>query len=250
MTANRISEERTAGMSYYNLQKCIDTIRPKFYKGLLEWSVASRVTETPANAAAHGKVIQFMKERLKELILEHAFRYSDTPSFKLVHGGTSRFYFNCKRVTLDPEGQYLIGNLVFDEIRDLGIQAIGGLTLGADPIANAAAYTSWLEHQPIQAFVVRKKPKDHGTASLIEGKVTAGDRVAVVDDVVTTGGSTLQAISACREAGLSVVKVIVLVDRQEMNGRGAILQEVPHLAALVTRDEIMEIYRRENQMGR
>jgi len=185
-----------------------------------------------------------MKQRLKELILEHAFRYSETPSFKLVHGGMSRFYFNCKRVTLDPEGQYLIGNLVFDELRDHGIQAIGGLTLGADPIANAAAYTSWLKREPVQAFVVRKKQKEHGTASLIEGKVSAGDRVAVVDDVVTTGGSTLQAISACRQAGLEVVKVIVLVDRQEMNGKEAILKEVPLVAALVTRDDIMELYQR------
>lgn len=190
-----------------------------------------------------------MKERLKQLILEQAFRYSETPSFKLVHGGVSRFYFNCKQVTLDPEGQYLIGNLVYDEIKDLGVQAIGGLTLGADPIADAVAYTSWLRGGPVQAFVVRKKQKEHGAAKLIEGKVFPGDRVAVVDDVVTTGGSTLQAIEACRQAGLEVVKVIVLVDRQEMNGREAILAAVPDVAALVTRDEIMEAYRRANRAG-
>lgn len=185
-----------------------------------------------------------MKERLKELILEHAFRFSETPSFKLVHGGVSQFYFNCKRVTLDPEGQYLIGNLIFDSLQGLRVQAVGGLTLGADPIADATAYTSWLKGQPIQAFVVRKKPKEHGTESLIEGKVEAGDRVVVVDDVVTTGGSTLQAIAACRKAGLDVVKAVVLVDRQEMNGRESILSEVPELEALVTRDEIMELYNR------
>jgi orotate phosphoribosyltransferase len=187
-----------------------------------------------------------MRERLKELILEHAFRYSATPSFKLVHGGMSQFYFNCKQITLDPEGQYLIGNLVFNEIKNLGIKAIGGLTLGADPIANAVAYTSWLERQPVQSFVVRKAPKDHGTGSRIEGKVSPGDRVAVVDDVVTTGGSTLQAIAACREAGLEVVKAIVLVDRQEMNGRDSILEAVPEVTALVTRDEIMELYHGKN----
>ena len=186
-----------------------------------------------------------MKERLKELILEHSFRYSETPSFKLVHGGMSRFYFDCKKVTLDPEGQVLIGNLVFDEIKDLEIRAIGGLTLGADPIAGAAAYTSWLRHRPVQAFVVRKEAKDHGTKSPIEGKLQAGDRVVVVDDVITTGGSTIKAIAACREAGLEVVKVVVLVDRQEMNGREAILKEVPLLSALVTRDEVMDLYRRK-----
>ncbi|MFP5213666.1 MAG: orotate phosphoribosyltransferase [Acidobacteriota bacterium] len=183
-----------------------------------------------------------MRERLKELILEHAFQYSETSSFKLAHGGTSCFYFNCKRVTLDPEGMYLIGQLAFKAIRDFNVQAAGGLTLGADAIANAVAYTSWLKGNPVQSFVVRKKTKDHGVVSLIEGKVKAGDRVVVIDDVITTGGSTLQAIEACRQAGLEIAKVVVLVDRQEMNGRENILKEVPVLEALVTRDEIMELY--------
>jgi orotate phosphoribosyltransferase len=185
-----------------------------------------------------------MKERLKQLVLEYAFQYSEVPAFKLVHGGLSQFYFNCKRVTLDPEGQYLIGNLVFSAIRDQHAKAIGGLTLGADPIANAVAYTSWLQGSPIQAFVVRKQQKDHGTASLIEGRVQSGERVVVVDDVITTGGSTLKAIAACRQSGLEVVKVVVLVDRQEMQGRENILREVAEVEALLTRDEVMERYRK------
>jgi orotate phosphoribosyltransferase len=184
-----------------------------------------------------------MKARLKQLILQHAFQFSENAAFKLVSGGTSQFYFNCKKVTLDPEGLYLVGNLILQAIRDLEVQAIGGLTLGADPIANAVAYSSWVHRQPIQSFVVRKKQKEHGTASLIEGKVRPGDRVVVVDDVVTTGGSTLQAIAACREAQLDVARVVVLVDRQEMNGRENILKEVPDVVALVTRDEIMSLYR-------
>lgn len=184
-----------------------------------------------------------MKQRLKELVLDQAFQYSETPRFKLAHGGMSSFYFNCKRVTLDPEGQVLIGNLIFQTIKAHQIDAIGGLTLGADPIANAVSYTSWLNRQPIQSFVVRKKAKDHGTASLIEGKVKPGDRVVVVDDVITTGGSTLQAIVACREMGLNVVKVVVLVDRQEMQGRENILKEVPDVEALITREEMMALYR-------
>lgn len=184
-----------------------------------------------------------MKTRLMQLILDHAFQFSETASFKLVSGGMSQFYFNCKKVTLDPEGQYLIGNLIFKAIQDIDVQAIGGLTLGADPIANAVAYTSWVNRRPIQSFVVRKKQKDHGTASLIEGKVQPGDRVVVVDDVITTGGSTLQAIAACRQAQLEVARVVVLVDRQEMNGRQNILKEVPDLQALVTRDEIMSLFR-------
>lgn len=188
-----------------------------------------------------------MKDRLREMVLQDAFQYSDTPIFTLVHGGKSQFYFNCKRVTLDPEGLYLIGNLVFDLIRDLDVQAIGGLTLGADPIANAVAYTSWVKQRAIQSFVVRKKEKDHGAVSLIEGKVKAGDRVVVIDDVITTGGSTLQAIAACRFAGLEVVKVVVLVDRQEMNGKENIVKEVPAIDVLFTRDEIMAIYNQRRE---
>jgi len=186
--------------------------------------------------------IEEMRKRLIDLLLEFAFQYSETPRFKLAHGGTSSFYFNCKRVTLDPEGQYLIGNLVFEAVRELKITGIGGLTLGADPIANATAYSSWLRGQPIQSFVVRKAQKDHGIIAPIEGKVKAGDRVVVLDDVVTTGGSTLQAISACKQAGLDIAGVVVLVDRQEMSGRERIESEVPNLKALVTRDEVMEIY--------
>jgi orotate phosphoribosyltransferase len=187
--------------------------------------------------------IEKMRNRLLELILEYAFQYSETAAFKLAHGGTSQFYFNCKRITLDPEGQYLVGNLVFEAIKDLGISAIGGLTLGADPIANATAYSSWLRGRPIQSFIVRKTSKDHGVIAAIEGKVTAGDRVVVVDDVVTTGGSTLQAISACRQAGLDIVGVLTLIDRQEMNGRENIEKQIPNFKALFTRDEVMRMYR-------
>lgn len=184
-----------------------------------------------------------MKERLKQLILEHAFQFSEEPIFKLAHGGVSRFYFNCKRVTLDPEGQYLIGHLVFAAIEDVEPRAVGGLTLGADPIANAVAYTSWLKGSPVQSFVVRKQKKDHGVISSIEGKVSPGDCVVVIDDVITTGSSTLQAVAACRQAQLEVVKAVVLVDRQEMNGRENILKEVPVLEAIVTVQDIMDIYR-------
>ncbi len=186
-----------------------------------------------------------MRKRLLQLILEYTFQYSETPRFKLAHGGTSQFYFNCKRVTLDPEGQYLIGNLVFEAISDLKVRAVGGLTLGADPIANATAYSSWLRGRPIQSFVVRKTQKDHGIIAAIEGKIEPGDRVAVVDDVVTTGGSTLQAISACKDAGLDIACAIALVDRQEMSGREAIEKQVPYFKALVTRDDVMRMYRKE-----
>lgn len=183
-----------------------------------------------------------MRRRLQEKILDKAFQVADIPVFKLVSGAMSRFYFNCKRVTLDPEGMVLIGHLIFERIKDLNIHGIGGLTLGADPIANAVAYTSWIHGHPIQAFVVRKAQKEHGIPARIEGNLREGDRVVVVDDVITTGGSTIQAIRACKAAGLHVVRAVVLVDRQEMNGRENILQEVDTVDALVLRDDIMALH--------
>ncbi len=182
------------------------------------------------------------RDRLKHLITTQAFRFSETPVFKLVHGGMSCFYFNCKRVTLDPEGQYLIGNIIYDRIKELGVNGIGGLTLGADPIAMSVAYTSWVDGNPIKAFVVRKERKGHGAMSQLEGNISEGDRVVVVEDVITTGGSTIKAITVCKDAGLDVVKVIALVDREEMNGRENIKQHVPDVEALFTRSEIMEYY--------
>ena len=187
--------------------------------------------------------IEKMRRRLVELVFEYAFQYSETPGFKLAHGGTSPFYFNCKKVTLDPEGQYLIGNLLFEALSGLQVEGVGGLTLGADALANAAAYTSWLKGRPFQSFIVRKARKDHGIVASIEGKVKAGARVVVLDDVVTTGASTLQAVSACREAGFTILGAIALVDRQEMSGRENIEKEVPFLRALVTCEEVMGLYR-------
>ncbi|MCG2720838.1 MAG: orotate phosphoribosyltransferase [Thermodesulfovibrionales bacterium] len=183
-----------------------------------------------------------MKERLIELVIEKAFKYSKEPVFKLVSGRRSNYYFNCKAVTLHPEGMYLIGNTVFDIIQDLDIQGIGGLTLGADPIANAVSYTSYLKGKPIEAFVVRKSPKSHGTMLWIEGNVSSEDKVVIVDDVITTGKSTIEAITRVKEAGLEIRKVIALVDRQE-GGREAVEALGFKLDTVITRDEVMERYK-------
>ncbi|HEX8948501.1 MAG TPA: phosphoribosyltransferase family protein, partial [Dissulfurispiraceae bacterium] len=122
-------------------------------------------------------------------------------------------------------------------------------TLGADPIADAVAYTSYLKDKPIQAFVVRKSAKSHGTMQWIEGNVKAGDRVVVVDDVITTGKSTIEAITRAREAGLEIVKVVALVDRQE-GGYEAVLESIKDIKAdynlvepVITRDEVMALYK-------
>lgn len=184
-----------------------------------------------------------MKKRLIELIIEKAFKYSEEPVFKLVSGRMSNYYFNCKAVTLHPEGMYLIGNLIFDLIKDLNIKGIGGLTLGADPIAYTVAYTSFRKGIPIEAFVVRKTPKSHGTMLWIEGNIKRGDRVVIVDDVITTGKSTIEAINRAKEEGLEIVKAIVLIDRQE-GGREAVEALGYKLDSIVTRDEVMELYKR------
>jgi orotate phosphoribosyltransferase len=135
--------------------------------------------------------------------------------FTLASGRKSNHYFEGKRLTLSAEGAYLVGKVVFDELADIDVDAIGGLAIGADPIATAVAVVSHLEGKPIPAFIVREEPKQHGTRKKIEGHIKEGFRVVIVDDVITTGGSVDKAIEAVKEAGCKVVKVIVLVDRHE-----------------------------------
>lgn len=182
-----------------------------------------------------------MKKRLTGLIFEKAFKYSEKPAFKLVSGRMSRYYFNCKTVTLHPEGMYLIGSIIYGMIRDMDAKGIGGLTLGADPIAGAVAYTSYLKGRPVEAFIVRKKTKSHGTMQCIEGNVREGDRVVIVDDVITTGKSTIEAISRSRDAGLEIAGVIALVDRQE-GGKENIEALGLDVESVVTRDDVMKLY--------
>jgi orotate phosphoribosyltransferase len=116
---------------------------------------------------------------------------------------------------------YLVGKIFFEKIRELGLHphAIGGLTMGADPIAYSVALYSFSVKEPIQAFVIRKEPKEHGLKLPIEGNVTAGDHIIIIDDVITTGGSTIKAINIAKENGLIIDAVIILVDRCEQNGR-------------------------------
>ncbi len=179
-----------------------------------------------------------MKEELVALLCEKSFKYTEQPSFKLVSGRVSRFYVNCKPTILNPRGMYLVGHLMFDAIRDLQPDGVGGLTFGADPIAMATAFASELKGAPINAFSIRKTKKDHGIAQWVEGDLSKGARVVVIDDVATTGGSTIKAIDRARENGLEVVRAMVLVDRQE-GGLENIREHVPDTRALITRDELL-----------
>lgn len=181
-----------------------------------------------------------MKKRLGEIILEKSFKYSENPPFTLASGKQSHYYFNCKPTTLDPEGMNLIGSIIFEMVKDSDITAAGGLTLGADPIANALAVISYQKGKPIKSFIVRKDIKDHGTKSAIEGNVASGEKVAIIDDVITTGGSTITAIEQARKAGLEVEMVITLIDREE-GGRENILQYVGNIKSILTRTDIMTL---------
>ncbi|MFH1911146.1 MAG: orotate phosphoribosyltransferase [Pseudomonadota bacterium] len=185
---------------------------------------------------------QERKERLIAIILERSFKYSDNPPFTLVSGRTSNYYFNCKPTTLDPEGMNLIGELVFAMLADSEVTAAGGLTLGADPIANALSVISFQKGRPIKSFIVRKDVKDHGMKSAVEGNVRPGEKVVILDDVITTGGSTITAIERAREAGLVIDRVIALIDREE-GGRENIENHVARVDAVLTRSEIMSRYR-------
>jgi orotate phosphoribosyltransferase len=177
--------------------------------------------------------METLREQLRQLLHDKSFRYSPDIPFKLVSGRESPYYVDARPVTHNARGLALIGEIVFAMVKELDIQAIGGLTLGADPIAHAVALTSYLKGKPINAFAVRKEAKEHGAGGRLVGDIRAGDRVVILEDVITTGGSTLKAVAAARDFGLEIVKVVILVDRQE-GGREAVEKEVPRVEAVFT----------------
>lgn len=187
-----------------------------------------------------------MKNELIELLCKKSFKYTESPTFKLVSGRMSCFYVNCKPTTLSPRGMFLSGHLMFDAMRGSGAVAVGGLTFGADPIAMATAFASELKGSPVNAFSIRKTQKDHGIVKWVEGDVQPGEKVVVIDDVATTGGSTVKAIERARSEGLEVVRALILVDRQE-GGMDNIRSHVPDAAAIITRDELVDYWKQMNR---
>src|ERR1700756_477215 len=157
------------------------------------------------------------RQELLRLLAHKSFKLGQ---FKLSSGGTSDYYIDCRLTTLDARGSQLTGQVFLEEIRQRGwkSQAIGGLTMGADPIVVAVSVTSG----ELNGFLVRKAEKQHGTGQRIEGFREKGARVVIVDDVCTTGASTVQAIEAAREFGFEVVGVICLVEREEAQGRASV----------------------------
>ncbi len=181
---------------------------------------------------------------LRSILLEKSVKTGD---FTLASGAKSNLYVDCRVTTLDANGAVLVGRLMHqllrteEAARGIKVVALGGLTLGADPISLATAMTSALvgESEPLRCFVVRKEAKEHGRGRRIEGNFSAEDTVAVVDDVITTGDSTLRAIAAVEEAGAKVGFVLVLVDREE-GGRANIEAKGYSVASLFKRSELLE----------
>jgi orotate phosphoribosyltransferase len=176
------------------------------------------------------------REQLRKLLKSQSLMFGD---FTLASGKKSNFYFDSKLTTLLPEGAWLTAREILRLVRETGIEAdaIGGLTLGADPIVCPVAALSHAEGPALRAFIVRKEAKEHGTGKRIEGKLQPASRVIIVDDVVTTAGSTIKAIEAAEAEGHTVVAVICLVDREE--GGAAKLAAYPFYP-LFRRSDIFE----------
>ena len=196
---------------------------------MLAFVTMQSLADRPALAAKRARLLELLRTR--------AFQERQVV---LSSGRTSNFYIDCKQVSLDAEGAALIGELfhaVIDEVAPQAV-AVGGLTLGADPLATATSVVSWQAGRPRAAFLVRKEPKGHGTNQWLEAtKLAPGARVVVLEDVVTTGAATLKAIERARLAGLHVVHALGLVDRLE-GGREAVTRETP-LTTLFTRRDFL-----------
>lgn len=182
---------------------------------------------------------------LSKLGLLLAARSARLGDFVLASGRRSSLYIDCRLTSMSPEGQLLIGRAALADLKASGWEAdsVGGLTLGADPISYAIAHASALAHEAgsgrlIRSFTVRKEAKKHGTGKLIEGPFESGDKVVVIEDVITTGGSALKAVDAIRCAGGDILGVLALVDREE-GGREAIEQAGLRIRSLVTASQIL-----------
>lgn len=180
------------------------------------------------------------RDRLLEILKEKSYEKREVT---LASGRKSNFYIDCKHTTLHAEGAYLLGRLMYQKIKEMGVpvDGVGGLTLGADPIATATSIASFDAGNPYPAFIIRKEPKGHGTGQWLEGgkNLKKGSKVVIVEDVVTTGGSSLKAVKRAEEEGLQVLGIITLVDRCE-GGREIIEEAGYKLESLFERAEVVD----------
>ena len=197
----------------------------------------SRISKLDHVSQDHHFLPTMTNQQVIRLLAERSAR---TGLFTLASGRQSNFYIDARLTTMSPEGLVAIGALGLHVLTKTGwnVQAVGGLTLGADPISYAIAYTSNSTSNPLRAFTVRKATKEHGTRKLVEGPLREGDRVAIIEDVITTGSSALQAARAVRDTGATVAGIMALVDREE-GGRAALEDEGFSVVSLTTATEIL-----------
>jgi len=184
-----------------------------------------------------------LREQLAEAFREtQSFKWDPDKGFKLASGLVSPFYVDCRSLMAHPGARWLVGRLAYETLTGIEIDCLGGLEIGAISIGTTIsdyAFTA-RPRREWRTFVVRKQAKDHGLGKLIEGAIQPGDRALIVDDVLTSGGSLLKAVAAAREAGLKVEHALVIVDRQEQEGRARIEQDNVQLVSLLTIQDLMK----------
>ena len=181
---------------------------------------------------------QELKKRLARVLLEKSYLEGD---FTLTSGKKSDYYFDCRQSSLHPEGAFLIGSLFYGMLKDMDVAAVAGMTMGADPLVTATSLAAHADQQNLPALIVRKQAKGHGTGRAIEGlaNVEQGAKVVVLEDVVSTGGSVLQACDKIKEAGLVVVAVFCILNREE-GGAEAIQNAGFPVYSIFTRKELVQ----------
>lgn len=179
-----------------------------------------------------------MKKRLARLLMELSYREGEVT---LTSGRKSDYYFDCKQTALHPEGSWLVGMCFLDLLGKYDIQGVGGMTLGADPLVSSVTVLSHVEKRPLPGFIIRKKSKGHGTNQYLEGlqNFKPGMKVALLEDVVTTGGTLVTAAERVRDAGLEIAAVISVLDREE-GGRENLAKAGLQLDSIFTRGELLE----------
>jgi len=187
-----------------------------------------------------------VREQLARAFYEtHSFKWDPEKGFKLASGQTSPFYVDCRALMAYPGARRLVAQLAHETLVTIELNCLGGLEIGAISIATAISDYAFVANprRDWRTFVVRKQAKDHGLGKLIEGAVRPGDRAVIVDDVLTSGGSLIKAITAARQAELTVTHALVIVDRKEQEGRAKVEQEGVACLSLLTIDDLMRIQR-------
>lgn len=188
------------------------------------------------------------RSRLLEILKRTSYLESDTPKYHLASGIDSKYYIDCKMALSDPEARECLATLVVQMFGTAPMDAVGGLELGAYPIATSISDKIYRDmRKKVRVFVVRKDRKKHGITSLIAGDTRSGDRVLIVDDVITSGSSAIQAIDAVRDAGLKVDHVVAMVDREESNGRKNIEAMGVRFEALFTLSDLINFHGPSNE---